>query len=107
MSFLEETNCTFKKKQITELSALVIRDFPRKKLLMDLFKINNSRQRAYIYNRLFFDVFVHDTGHHWIYFFLFHFLNLLNIKYDNLSNMAKKIKPFWYRIKKNHNKTAG
>jgi GT2 family glycosyltransferase len=102
MAIFYKNNYTVTKKQIIELSTLIIRDFPRKKLLLDLFKINNPRKRGYIYNKLFFDVFIYDTGHHWIYFFLFHFLNLVNISYANLSKIINKLEDILtkYRLRK-------
>jgi hypothetical protein len=89
LSIFYKGNYVITKRQIIELSILIVRDFSRIKIITDLFKINNRWRRRYIYNKLFFDVFIHDARHHWIYFFLFHFLNLIHIDYVGLSKIKR------------------
>jgi glycosyltransferase involved in cell wall biosynthesis len=92
MSIFYKDNYAITKRQIIELGTLYIRDFSRTKLIIDLFKINSRWKRGYIYNKLFFDMMIHDTKHHWAFFFLFHFLNLINIDYAGLSKIKQKTK---------------
>jgi hypothetical protein len=99
ISILYKDNYAFTKRQIIELSTLIVRDFPRIKLIIDLFKLDNRWKRSYIYNKIFFDVLIHDTEHHWIYFFLFHFLNFINIDYVHLSKIKQKAKNILKRFK--------
>jgi hypothetical protein len=99
MSILYKNNYAFKKKQLIELSALLIRDFSHRKLIYDLFRINSRWRRVYIYNKLFFDVLINDNGHHWIYFFIFHFFNLINIDYANLFKLKQKVRNILRRFK--------
>jgi hypothetical protein len=99
LSILYKENYTFTKWQIRKLSTLIVRDFSHKKLLVDLFKISSSWKRSHIYNKLFFDVLIHGAGCPWIYFFSFHFLNLINIDYSALSHIIKKAKNILVRLR--------
>jgi GT2 family glycosyltransferase len=87
------------KRQVVELGLLIARNFPQRKLLLDLLKIRDLWKRKYIYNKLFFDVLIHGARYHWMYFFLFHLFNIINIDNVKLSSMIKKIKDVIKKIK--------